>query len=385
MAEEMAKAASQEFNAFESRQRLAQADGAKPGKAGPAPQAGGAWHWLQDSRERFQALMRRLAGEGRTVRPWDPVEEAGRKSSGQQPGKTVETTKADEAPAPAAAPVKPGAVAGVKPPAEERKLAETRRAEPDKHAAEPKGKAPAKTDPARPAEAPKPADARPRAADAKPAAEATKPPAPKTAEALAKAQESPKAAAPEMKKADAPNPPAAAQSAKREPTAPNTPGAAPKPTSATPPAPPPAKQEAAAPKSANARPEPGAKQPEPGKQPGIGGKVAANEPAAVKTDIPSGIPTTPEAKPRRARVKGKGATRPRPAAACRYAGRRVNPGNWYTVREGDSLWRIARRHLGSGETYRMLRAANRRAIADADLIRPCQRIYIPRRGARQRS
>jgi nucleoid-associated protein YgaU len=210
-------------------------------------------------------------------------------------------------------------------------------------------------------------------------------------EAAAKALESPKAPAPAMKKAEAPKPaaapPAAAPTGKPEPAATKMPAAEPKPITATPAPPPLAKQEAAAPKAAetDAKRGPGAAQPEAGKQAGTGGKVAANEPAALKTDIPSGIPTTPEAKPRRARANGKRATRPRPAAACRYAGRRVSPGNWYTVREGDSLWRIARRHLGGGENYRMLRAANRRAIADADLIRPCQRIFIPRRGARHRS
>ena len=140
-AEEMAQAASKEFNAFETRLRVAQADTTQPGKTGAAPQPGGPWQWLQESRERFQALMRRLAGERSTTQPWDPVADAGRKAATETVAKTAETKKVEVPSVPAAA--KPGQVAGAKPPAEERKLAEARRAEADKRDAEAsKGKAP---------------------------------------------------------------------------------------------------------------------------------------------------------------------------------------------------------------------------------------------------
>ena len=412
-AEEMAQAASKEFNAFETRLRVAQADTTKPGKTGAAPQPGGPWQWLQESRERFQALMRRLAGEQSTTQPWDPVADAGRKAATETVAKTAETKKVEVPSVPAAA--KPGHVAGAKPPAEERKLAEARRAEADKRDAEAsKGKAPAKPDAAKSAEAPKAVDTKSKAADAKPAAEPAKPPAAKTAEAPrgpakevpAKAPEAPRIGAVETKKADAPKPaeppPGGTQSAKQDAAAAKMPEAGPRVTSAPPPASrPPAKPEAAPPKAAApaaapaakpeapakaaetpkagapiAKQEPPAKQAEPAKQPSAGDKVAANEPPTAKTDMPTGIPTETKARPR---SKAKGRPQVRAAAACRAAGRRVSGGNWYTVREGDSLWRIARRHLGEGESYRMLRAANRRSIADADNIRPCQRIYIPRR------
>jgi hypothetical protein len=65
-------------------------------------------------------------------------------------------------------------------------------------------------------------------------------------------------------------------------------------------------------------------------------------------------------------------------ASCRRAGVPVRWGGWYVVQRGDTLWRIAEVHYGYGEGYRRLRRANRGSVADANLIYPCQRLYIPR-------
>lgn len=424
IAEEMAAAASKEFSAFEERQRLAQADTTRPDKMGLAPLPADPSQWLRYSRDRFQLLMRLLAGERRPVQPWDPVAEASRKA-GAEPAKTIETKEADAVTPAPAQPSAPVPVASAGPPAEERKLAEIRRAAPDKREADgTKGKVPVKGEAAKGADPPKPADAKSRAADA----ETVKTPAPKAVDAArppakdaaARPAEAPRAAAPESmkadasKKADAPKSaeaPAAAPPAAEQIPAPGKVAPVPKATPAVPPASRPARQEAAAPKtSPEAQPppakpaasvkaadpskaaapvaiqpaprqEPADKQREPAKEPGA--KVAAREPAIAKPEMPTGIPI--DVKAPAARSKAKRRAGPRVAAACRSAGRRASPGNWYTVREGDSLWLIARRHLGAGRRYRRVHAANRRSIADADHIYPCQRIYIPRRSAHRRS
>ena len=64
---------------------------------------------------------------------------------------------------------------------------------------------------------------------------------------------------------------------------------------------------------------------------------------------------------------------------CHFAGRRITPPGHYTVRSGDTLWRISRRHYRAGWLYWRLYRANRSIIRNPNLIYPCQRIFIPRR------
>ncbi len=63
-------------------------------------------------------------------------------------------------------------------------------------------------------------------------------------------------------------------------------------------------------------------------------------------------------------------------AGCRNAGRRIKPPGYYVVKAGDSLWDIADLHYDSGARLRLIARANRK-LEDPDLIKPCQRLFIP--------
>jgi nucleoid-associated protein YgaU len=52
-------------------------------------------------------------------------------------------------------------------------------------------------------------------------------------------------------------------------------------------------------------------------------------------------------------------------------------GGTYTVRSGDSLWKIAERHYGDGNKWRKIYEANKDSIKDPDLIYPGQELRLP--------
>jgi nucleoid-associated protein YgaU len=54
----------------------------------------------------------------------------------------------------------------------------------------------------------------------------------------------------------------------------------------------------------------------------------------------------------------------------------VKPPGHYVVQSGDTLWDIADMHYDDGTQYAVLEEANRK-LGDPDLIRPCQRIFVP--------
>jgi nucleoid-associated protein YgaU len=49
----------------------------------------------------------------------------------------------------------------------------------------------------------------------------------------------------------------------------------------------------------------------------------------------------------------------------------------YTVKSGDSLWRIAKNHYGDGAMYMQIFYANRDKISDPDMIQIGQELIIP--------
>jgi nucleoid-associated protein YgaU len=50
---------------------------------------------------------------------------------------------------------------------------------------------------------------------------------------------------------------------------------------------------------------------------------------------------------------------------------------FYTVVEGDTLWKIAEKHMGKGERYSQIFEANRPMLSDPDKIYPGQVLRIP--------
>ena len=78
------------------------------------------------------------------------------------------------------------------------------------------------------------------------------------------------------------------------------------------------------------------------------------------------------------RKRAKGGRKKAVGRVCAMAGRRTDVPGWYIVRRGDTLWKIAARHYGKGRRFPVIYQANKRRIADPDLIFRCQRIYLPK-------
>ena len=50
---------------------------------------------------------------------------------------------------------------------------------------------------------------------------------------------------------------------------------------------------------------------------------------------------------------------------------------WYEVKPGDTLWKIAKEHYGDGSLYQEIFKANQDVLTDADKIQVGQRLRIP--------
>ena len=95
---------------------------------------------------------------------------------------------------------------------------------------------------------------------------------------------------------------------------------------------------------------------------------------AILRDLPSGAPAAP-ARPRAdfSDVRASAGTTERPAAPAKLQEPEV-----YVVVAGDSLSKIAKRFFGDANQWRRIFEANRDQIQNPDLIRPGQKLKIPK-------
>ncbi len=113
-------------------------------------------------------------------------------------------------------------------------------------------------------------------------------------------------------------------------------------------------------------------------------KVPASSPrlavaeTKMKSDFPSVLTSNPKprAKPQRAADDSNGVASLVDPTAASDAGQ-AQKSTVVKVRRGDSLWRIARRHLGKGKKWAKFYAANKEKIDNPDLIYPGQVLIIP--------
>lgn len=91
-----------------------------------------------------------------------------------------------------------------------------------------------------------------------------------------------------------------------------------------------------------------------------------------KADFPSVLTSKPQA-------HGKPSRKPHASALLESGSTTtaVSTGTIIKVRRGDSLWRIARRHLGKGKKWAAFYKANKLKIDNPDLIYPGQVLVIP--------
>jgi LysM repeat protein len=103
-------------------------------------------------------------------------------------------------------------------------------------------------------------------------------------------------------------------------------------------------------------------------------KVAVNEPKGAR-DFPSVLTSKPGPKPRHRKTEGADlAAMFAPSTGADAAGPKQT---MVKVRRGDSLWRIARRHLGKGKKWAAFYKANKDKIDNPDLIYPGQMLILP--------
>lgn len=72
------------------------------------------------------------------------------------------------------------------------------------------------------------------------------------------------------------------------------------------------------------------------------------------------------------------AAEPAAAAPAAEAAADEEPGEYYTIKSGDTLSGIAKKHLGNAMAYKKIFEANREVIKDPDKIYPGQKIFIPK-------
>ena len=109
-------------------------------------------------------------------------------------------------------------------------------------------------------------------------------------------------------------------------------------------------------------------------------RLAAAAPAPTSAPISASPVSAPPPPPDSRTVE---APAPAPASLAAPAPRppAEAPGEVVVVVRGDSLWRIAGRHLGAATAWPRLHRANRETVADPDRISPGMRLVVPGGGA----
>jgi len=108
----------------------------------------------------------------------------------------------------------------------------------------------------------------------------------------------------------------------------------------------------------------------PYKVPAISPKLASKD-SKVRSDFPAILTSAPKAKGKKPENEDLAALFA-PKAGADAAEPKV-----IRVRRGDSLWRIAKRHLGKGRKWAAFYKANKAKIDNPDLIYPGQTLVIP--------
>ncbi len=73
-----------------------------------------------------------------------------------------------------------------------------------------------------------------------------------------------------------------------------------------------------------------------------------------------------------------GSAPPAPGTAPAAAPAGENPyTQWYEVKKGDTLWKIAKEHYGDGNLYPEIFKANQDVLSDPDKIKVGQKLRIP--------
>ena len=109
-------------------------------------------------------------------------------------------------------------------------------------------------------------------------------------------------------------------------------------------------------------------------------RLAAAAPAPTPAPISASSVSAPPPPPDSRTVEERA---PAPASLAAPAPRppAEAPGEVVVVVRGDSLWRIAGRHLGAATAWPRLHRANRETVADPDRISPGMRLVVPDGGA----
>jgi len=90
-----------------------------------------------------------------------------------------------------------------------------------------------------------------------------------------------------------------------------------------------------------------------------------------------GTPGSPRAAPAKAGAEKPAAAKPASPPTGGAAPGENKYTQWYEVKSGDTLWKIAKEHYGDGSLYTEIFKANQDVLTDPDKIQIGQKLRIP--------